>query len=89
MNHILIIAFDVGLLRNSALVQRIRAYQSFAMITPTCYLISTPNTVVSVRDYLWSGLVAGDKLFVGHAPAPSAWNGLPNEVANWIHANQG
>ena len=29
-----------------------------------------------------------DQLWVGVAPAPSAWHGLPDDVANWIHENQ-
>jgi hypothetical protein len=71
-----------------ALIKLIRAYGSWAKLGGSAYLIITDQTVVQVRDNLVSVLDADDDLFVGSCPVPSAWKGLPDDVAKWILENQ-
>lgn len=71
-----------------ALLQRIKAYGAWATLGGSAYLILADATPEQIRDNLSSVLDGNDKLWVGVAPAPSAWRGLPDEVARWIHANQ-
>lgn len=90
MAHMLIVSYD---LMNPGqnypmLLQRIKAYGQWARLGGSAYLIVTDSTPVQVRDYLVGALDANDALYVGMAPAPSAWQGLPDQVSNWIHANQ-
>lgn len=70
------------------LIQKIREYGSWAKLGGSAYLIVTGQTVVEVRNNLTSVLDADDDLFVGTCPVPSAWHGLPDEVAKWILENQ-
>ncbi len=70
------------------LISLIKAYGSWAQLGGSAYLISATATPQQVRDYLMQALDSSDKLFVGVAPAPSAWAGMPDEVSNWILANQ-
>ena len=72
-----------------ALLQRFKQYQNWARLGGSAYMIVTDQTPVAVRDYLAAVLDLNDKLFVGAAPPPAAWRGLPDEVSNWIVANQG
>jgi hypothetical protein len=90
MNQVVVINYDlVNPGRNyEALIKRIKAYKNWARLGGSAYLILTAHTPEQVRDYLGKVIDAGDKLWVGVAPAPSAWQGLPEEVANWILANQ-
>lgn len=70
------------------LLQKIKAYDSWARLGGSSYLIATASTVVQVRDNLVTVLDLNDKLFVGTCPVPSAWRGLPQDVAKWILENQ-
>lgn len=70
------------------LIRRIKNYPSWAKLGGSAYLISTPNTPEQVRNELRLYLDRNDKLYVGMAPAPSAWVNMPNDVSNWILANQ-
>lgn len=90
MNRVLVVSYDlVNPGRNyEALIKLIKAYGSWARLGGSAYLIFTDQTPVQVRDALVAVLDTNDKLFVGTAPAPSAWYGLPDDVSNWIHANQ-
>ena len=90
MSRILVIYFDLAIPgRNSEnLIQRIKAYESWARLGNSAYLILTAKTATEVRDNLGQVLEADDRIFVGVAPRPSAWKGLPPVVANWIIANQ-
>lgn len=71
-----------------ALIKLIRAYGSWAKLGGSAYLIITDSSVVQVRDNLATALDSNDQLFVGTCPVPSAWKGLPDEVAKWILENQ-
>ena len=70
------------------LLRKIKSYESWARLGGFSYLIYTDSTAVQVRDNLKEALEVNDKLFVGIAPAPSAWIGLSEEVSNWIHKHQ-
>jgi hypothetical protein len=90
MKKVLIISYD---LKNpgrnyESLIKLIKAYPSWARLGGSAYLIYTSNTPVEVRDNLMRVLDNNDKLFVGTAPAPSAWTGMPDEVSNWLQSNQ-
>lgn len=90
MSQVLIISYDlINPGQNyQDLLARIKKYKNWARLGGSSYLIYTTATPVQVRDYLMKALDSNDKLFVGVAPAPSAWNGLPEEVSNWIHQHQ-
>jgi hypothetical protein len=70
------------------LLKRIKDYGAWAKLSDSAYLILTDSTPVAVRDNLVAVLDANDKIFVGNAPAPAAWRGLPDDVSKWIIANQ-
>jgi hypothetical protein len=90
MSQVLMISYDlVNPGQNyEKLIQRIKAYGTWARLGGSAYLISTAQTPTQVRDSLGQVLDTNDKLWVGVAPRPSAWKGLPNDVANWILTNQ-
>jgi hypothetical protein len=70
------------------LIQKIKSYPAWARLGGSSYLIATDATVIQVRDNLGTVLDRNDKLFVGTCPVPSAWHGLPEDVAKWILENQ-
>jgi hypothetical protein len=71
-----------------ALLKRLKNYPQWARLGGSAYLILTNQTPVQVRDDLAAVLDSNDKIFVGTAPSPSAWQGMPEEVSRWIIANQ-
>jgi len=71
-----------------ALIKKIKLYGKWARVGNAAYLIHTDEIPTSVRDNLSKVLKANDRIFVGAAPPPSAWQGLPEEVSKWILANQ-
>lgn len=70
------------------LIKLIKQSGSWARLGGSAYLILTASTPVEIRDKLMAALDSNDKLFVGTAPAPAAWAGVPDDVSNWILANQ-
>lgn len=90
MNRVLIVSYDlVNPGQNyEQLLQRIKAYSDWARLGGSAYLIWTSSDPQDVRDYLMVPLDNNDKLYVGVAPAPSAWTGMPDDVSNWIHSHQ-
>ncbi len=90
MARTLVVSYD---LKNpgqnyQTLLQRIKAYDSWARLGGSAYLILTSDSPAQVRDNLIAVLDRNDQLFVGTAPAPSAWYGMADDVSNWIQANQ-
>lgn len=65
----------------------IRSYERFAFLTNNSCIIFTSHSVVSVRDYLNGGLTQGDKIYVGETSSPAAWNGINNQVSDYIKKN--
>lgn len=90
MRKVLIISYDlVNPGQNyESLLKLIKSYQLWARLGGSAYLIATDETPVQVRDHLRTALDANDKLYVGTAPVPSAWIGMPDAVSKWIHENQ-
>jgi hypothetical protein len=90
MSQMLIVSYDLANPGQNYenLVKKIKAYSAWARLGGSAYLIVTDATPVQVRDDLKQALDPNDKLFVGVAPPPSAWAGLPEEVAKWILENQ-
>ena len=90
MKNVLIINYDLVYPRQNheRLLQKIKAYPHWAYLGGSAYLILTESTVGQVCDSLAVALDKGDKLYVGASPAPSAFIGMPEEVAKWIHGNQ-
>ena len=85
----LIVFFDLAdpTANRTALVRKIKSYGQSARLGDSAYLISTSEAPVAVRDKMSTVLRHGDRLYVGLAPAPAAWSGLPDAVSNWILAN--
>lgn len=71
----------------AALVRKIKSYGLPARLGDSAYLISTNESPVAVRDKINTVLRRDDRLYVGVAPAPSAWTGMPDAVSNWILSN--
>lgn len=90
MTKVLIISYDlVNPGRNyEHLLKQIKSYPEWARLGGSSYLIYTESGPVEVRDHLMTALDANDKLYVGTAPAPAAWIGMPEDVSNWIHEHQ-
>lgn len=90
MPRVLIVTYDlVNPGQNyERLLDEIKAAASWAKLGGSSYLIETTESVIAVRDRLQRHLDQNDRLFVGSAPAPSAWRGLPDDVTNWIMEHQ-
>lgn len=91
MNRVYIIIFE--LLRpartSERIVRSIKSHGNWARLGGSAFLISTHLDPVQIREHLRQALDANDKLYVGAAPSPAAWIGLPDDVSRWIQANQG
>ncbi len=70
------------------LLALIKSYKSWARLGGSAYLVLADSLPKEVRDNLMQALDTNDKLYVGVAPAPAAWIGMPSDVANWIVSNQ-
>ncbi len=69
------------------LIKKIKS-RSWARLGDSAYLVFTEEAPSAIRDELSTVLAANDRIFVGAAPAPSAWRGLPEAVSKWIVENQ-
>lgn len=87
--QVLIIFFDLAdpSSNRAAVVRKIKSFGQPARLGDSAYLISTTETPVAVRDKVNAVMGASDRIYVGVAPAPSAWVGMPETVSNWILAN--
>lgn len=87
---VLIVSYDlVNPGRNyQQLLKLIKSYTGWARLGGSAYLIATTDAPTAVRDNLVTVLDRNDKLYVGAAPAPAAWYGMPDDVGQWIIANQ-
>lgn len=86
MKKVLIITYELTSpwMNSEQLVQRIKKLGGWARLSSSSYLVLTEHTPVQVRDYLAEVIGQSDQLYVGAAPSPSAWKGLPNDVGEWI-----
>lgn len=69
------------------LLRRIKSYGTWARLGESSYIIVSTNSAVQIRDYLNDAIDNNDRLFVGTLIAPAAWNGMSEEVSNWIVNN--
>jgi len=90
MSRVLIVTYDLMDRGKNyeALLALIKSHSSWCRLGGSSYLILTDDAPPAVRDRLKAALDANDKLYVGAAPAPSAWIGMDDAVTKWIHANQ-
>ena len=89
MTRVLIVSYDLGSPGQNyeRILQLIKAYDSWAKLGGSAYLIRTEASPVQVRDNLKTALDVNDKLYVGAASEPAAWTGMPEDVSKWIQAN--
>ena len=90
MRQVLIVSYDLAMPGQNyeRLLKRIKEYKEWARLGGSAYLVYTDNGPVQVRDYLSPALDQNDQLYVGVAPAPAAWIGMPEDVSQWIQARQ-
>jgi hypothetical protein len=90
MTQVLIIWFELEnpAANHAQFLNKIKSQYGWARLGNTSYLVTTSVSPLELRDNLAKSLRSKDRLFVGVAPAPSAWVGMPEEVAKWIVANQ-
>jgi hypothetical protein len=90
MKNVLIIFYDLTdpAQNREAVVQRIKSLGKVARLGDSAYLVLTDAEPKAVLDKLMRLLDDNDRAFVGVAPAPSAWYGMPESVSKWILSNQ-
>jgi len=90
MRQVLIVTYDLHEPGQNyePLLQELKSVEGWARLGRSAYLVSTEMTPVQLRDKLNQVLDKNDRLFVGVAPAPSAWRGMPEDVSKWIHEHQ-
>jgi hypothetical protein len=90
MSNVLIIVYELSTpaANSGRLLNLIKGFGSWARVSDGAYLVATSTTPLQVREQLNAVLVQADKLYVGPSPPPSAWRGQPDEVSQWILANQ-
>jgi hypothetical protein len=70
------------------LLKRIKAYNAWARLGDSSYLVLTEHSATQLRDNLTLALDSNDSLYVGLMGNSAAWSGLGDEVSNWIKNNQ-
>jgi len=90
MEKVLIIVYElaVPVMTEKAVTDAIKKLGPWARLTSSSYLVRTRYGPEQVRDYVWQFMHVNDRVYVGRAPAPSAWNGMPGGVTEWIKKNQ-
>jgi hypothetical protein len=90
MKKLYIITYDLSNPgRNyETLLKKIMAYNDWARLGGSSYLITTAHSAIEIRDNLVQQLDSNDKIYVGLMGNSAAWKGLGDEVSNWIKNNQ-
>lgn len=70
------------------LLKRIKAYNGWARLVGSSYLVLTEQTATQIRNNLVQELDSNDKIYVSLMGNSAAWKGLGDEVSNWIKNNQ-
>ena len=68
----------------SALYDLLRSYPSWCHVTESYWLLQTTESATQIRDRIAKVVDGNDRIFVGVATAPAAWQDLPKEVSDWI-----
>lgn len=58
------------------LIDAIKSYGYYAKLMLSTWLIVTDENAKAIRDYLWQHMDENDRLFVGPAGRPAAWENL-------------
>ncbi len=66
------------------LYELIKSYMVYARISESVWFISSDATCVSIRDNLSKSIDANDSLFVAELGGAAAWQGISNEVADYL-----
>lgn len=75
-------------LRNTLLVEQIKKYENWAIISSTCYIISGSFTsVVEIRNQLGPSMRPNDKLIVTELTGNAAWRGFNDNMSEWLKKN--
>ncbi len=69
------------------LLKRIKAYNGWAKLGGSAYVIISDDNAVTIRDNLTEILDSNDVIFVGRLNAPAAWYGMSDEVSDWLSNN--
>ena len=75
--------------RNSKLIDNIKSYPSWAILSAYTYIVTaSPETDSSrIRDDLTIYLRLNDKLFVAELTGQAAWRAFDMNMTNWLKKN--
>lgn len=71
----------------SDLYEEIKKLGSWCHPVDSTWYVVTDLTADSIRDSLVKVIDNSDAIIVTRASAPGAWNGLKNEVSDWLKIN--
>ena len=69
------------------LYEAIKTFPDWCRVTDSFWLVVSPYTASQIHTTLAVHFDANDKLVVTAARAPGAWNGLPDNVSEWLKRN--
>ena len=71
----------------SALYRLLRSYPSWCHVMESYWLIQTADSATTVRDAVANVVDQNDRIFVAVTAAPAAWQGLSDDVSEWLRTN--
>lgn len=79
------ISYDLRKQRNyNVLYERIRSYKTFCHDLESSWVIVTDQSAAQIRDYLAQAMDTDDGLLVARLQGESAWQGLGDELSQWL-----
>jgi CRISPR/Cas system-associated endoribonuclease Cas2 len=90
MKRVYIVTYDLSNPGKNyeSLLKRIKAYDAWARLGGSSYLVLTELNATQLRDNLTKSLDSNDSLYVGLMDNSAAWRGLGEKVSIWIKNNQ-
>ena len=75
--------------RNSKLIDKIKSYPSWAILSAYTFIITTPPDMKpsTIRDDLTLYLRLNDKIFVAELSGQAAWRAFDLNMSNWFKKN--
>ena len=75
--------------RNGKLIDQIRSYPSWAIMSAYTFIITTSPDMKSttIREELTPYLRQNDKLFVAELSGQAAWRAFDSNMSNWLKKN--
>lgn len=70
--------------KNPALIQTVRNFEGYALLTDYSFLVRTKWSASFVRDRIKPNLRIGDELFVCKLEKSAAWTGFDAKFSQWI-----